>query len=158
AFASNLRTSRLGADISLPGGPAPAGPAAANGPAVPAGGGMVVLAATTSPSGSGGDYTATPLSEAGTWTARGASRAVPYSYPFPVPPVPGGLAPQVSLGYNSQAVDGLSSATNSQASWIGDGWDYQPGYIERDYQSCEQTSAKTGDLCWSANNVTTLSL
>jgi YD repeat-containing protein len=158
AFASNLRTSRLGADISLSGGQAPAGPSAASGQAAPAGGGMVVLAATTSPSGSGGDYTATPLSEAGTWAAGGSSGAFTYTYPIAVPPVPGGLAPQVSLGYSSQAVDGLTSATNGQASWIGDGWDYQPGYIERDYQSCEQTTAKTGDLCWSANNVTTLSL
>ena len=54
-----------------------------------------------------------------------------------MPPVPGGLAPQVSLDYDSQAVDGLTSSTNDQASWIGDGWDYEPGYIERDYQSCE---------------------
>ena len=70
-----------------------------------------------------------------------------------VPPVPGGLAPQVSLGYNSQRVDGLTSSTNDQASWIGDGWDYQPGFIERDYQSCEQNPSggtQTGDLCWSS--------
>jgi RHS repeat-associated protein len=121
----------------------------------------VVLAATTSPSGSAGDYTATQLSEAGTWAAGDSSGAFTYSYPIDVPPVPGGLAPQVSLGYNSQATDGLTSSTNDQASWIGDGWDYQPGYIERDYQSCEQDAAgptKTGDLCWSSNDVTTLSL
>jgi RHS repeat-associated protein len=151
---NNTTASRLGADVSLTSGQASA-PA---GSAAPAAAGMVVLAATTSPSGSGGDYSATPLSEAGTWAAGGSSGAFTYSYPIPVPPVPGGLAPKVGLAYNSQAVDGLTSATNSQASWVGDGWDYQPGYIERSYQSCEQTSAKTGDLCWSSNNVTTLSL
>ena len=96
----------------------------------------MVLAATTSASGSAGDYSATPLSEAGSWAEGGSSGAFTYSYPISVPPVPGGLAPQVSLDYNSQAVDGLTSSTNNQASWIGDGWDYQPGYIERDYQSC----------------------
>jgi hypothetical protein len=69
--------------------------------------------------------------------------------------------PKIALGYDSQAVDGLTSSTNNQASWIGDGWDYSPGYVERDYQSCEQNPAgatKTGDQCWSANNTQTLSL
>jgi len=141
ASANDVTDDRLGADVALPS--------------------TVVLAATTSPSGSAGDYTATPLSEAGTWTAGGSSGAFTYSYPIDVPPVPGGLAPQVSLGYDSQATDGLTSSTNDQASWVGDGWDYEPGFIERDYQSCQQDPAgatKTGDLCWSSNDVTTLSL
>src|SRR3984885_8255160 len=137
--ADDVATSRLGANVTLP-----------------AVGGTAVLAATTGSSGSAGDFSATPLSEAGSWAEGGASGAFTYSYPISVPPVPGGLAPQVSLAYNSQAVDGLTSSTNNQASWIGDGWDYQPGYIERDYQSCEQTSAKTGDLCWSSNDTVTL--
>ena len=118
------------------------------------------------PLGIGGQLLgATPLSEAGTWTAGGSSGAFTYSYPIDVPPVPGGLAPQVASDYDSQAVDGLTSSTNDQASWIGDGWDYQPGYIERDYQSCSQddrrapSAGKTGDLCWSAATTpTTLSL
>ena len=100
--------------------------------------GSAVVAATTSASGSAGNYSATPLSEADAWSAGDQSGAFTYSYPISVPPVPGGLAPQVSLDYNSQATDGLTSSTNDQASWIGDGWDYQPGYIERDYPSCEQ--------------------
>ncbi len=131
---------RLGADVTLPAAGQRSGrePRWAARPCAPA----VVLAATTSPSGSAGDFSATPLSEAGTWAEGGASGAFTYSYPISVPPVPGGLAPQVSLGYNSQAVDGLTSSTNDQASWIGDGWDYQPGYIERDYQSCEQNPCR----------------
>ncbi len=145
--ADDVTDFRLGADVALPqAAAAPAG----------AGAGTAVVAATTSASGSAGDYSATPLSEAGTWAEGGSSGAFTYSYPISAPPVPGGLAPQVSLAYDSQAVDGLTSSTNNQASWIGDGWDYQPGYIERDYQSCEQTSAKTGDLCWSANDTVTL--
>ena len=129
--------------------------------ALPADGAAVVLAATSTPSGSGGNFTATSLSEAGTWSAGGESGAFTYSYPVTVPPVPGGLAPDVSLGYDSQEADGLTSSTNDQASWAGDGWDYSPGYIEEDYQSCEQNASpepKTGDFCYSPNDGTTLSL
>jgi hypothetical protein len=144
ASANDVASGRLGGNITLPAAGSAAGSAApAAGSAAPA----VVLAATTSASGSAGDYSATPLSEAGSWSEGGASGAFTYSYPISVPPVPGGLAPQISLVYNSQAVDGLTSSTNNQASWIGDGWAYEPGYIEQDYQSCQQTSAKTGDLC-----------
>jgi hypothetical protein len=77
------------------------------------------------------------------------------------PPVPGDLRPDVTLAYNSQAVDGLTSTTNSQASWIGDGWDYSPGFIERAYQPCSQNPSgltKTGDLCWPKYDQVTLSL
>lgn len=153
ASANDVHDDRLGADITLPG--AAAG-SLSSGTAP-----SVVVAATTSASGSAGSYKATPLSEAGTWTAGGSSGAFTYSYPIGVPPVPGGLAPQVSLDYNSQATDGLTSSTNNQASWIGDGWGYQPGFIERGYQPCAQNPSgpsKTGDLCWSSNDVTTLSL
>jgi RHS repeat-associated protein len=149
ASADDVATFRLGANVTLP---------AVSGTGGQTGMPGVVLAATTSPSGSAGDYTATPLSEAGTWAEAGSSGAFTYSYPVNVPQVPGGLTPRVSLDYNSQAVDGLTSSTNNQASWIGDGWDYSPGFIERDYESCEQTSAKTGDQCWSSNDTVTLSL
>jgi RHS repeat-associated protein len=120
-----------------------------------------VLAVTSAPSGSGGDYSATSLKPSGSWTAGGSSDGFSWSYPIPAPSVPGGLAPKVALSYDSQSVNGLISSTNNQASWIGDGWDYSPGYVERSYQSCEQNTAplpKTGDTCWSANNTLTLSL
>jgi RHS repeat-associated protein len=129
--------------------------------ALPADGAAVVLAATSTPSGSAGNFTATSLSEAGSWSAGGESGAFTYSYPITVPPVPGGLEPDVSLGYDSQKADGLTSSTNDQASWAGDGWDYSPGYIEENYQSCEQNASpepKTGDFCYSSNDETTLSL
>ncbi|WP_343243287.1 hypothetical protein, partial [Streptomyces sp. SID12501] len=56
---------------------------------------------------------------------------------------------------------------NGQASWVGDGWDYEPGFIERRYRSCADdlkanpakpnndnaTDKKKGDLCWSGDNV-----
>jgi RHS repeat-associated protein len=159
----DLATDQLGADVRLPAAmaAATATPGSSGRSAVApaaAAGAVVVMAATTAPSGSGGSFSATPLSDDGTWSAGGSSGAFTYSYPITVPPVPGGLEPQISLDYDSQSVDGLTSSTNDQASWIGDGWDYSPGYIERDYEPCSQTSANTGDLCWSGNNVTTLSL
>lgn len=167
--ATDPRTAQIGAQVTLPPAPA-AGLAAARAPAASgqvttaayvtaaAAPAAVVLAATSTTSGSGGNYTATPLSEAGTWSAGGSSGAFTYSYPIQVPPVPGGLAPTVSLGYNSQAVDGLTSSTTNQASWIGDGWSYSPGFISRSYKPCSQTSAKTGDLCWSSSDTVTMSL
>jgi RHS repeat-associated protein len=161
----DVRAGQLAGDVTVPSATTTAD-ATADGAGLAAGGSApeVVLAATPAPSGSGGDFTAAPLSEAGTWGGAGSSGAFTYSYPIAVPPVPGGLSPDVSLGYSSQAVDGLTSSTNDQASWIGDGWDYSPGYVERDYQSCETEPpgatnwSKSGDLCWSSNDTVTLSL
>ncbi|HEX5114174.1 MAG TPA: RHS repeat-associated core domain-containing protein [Pseudonocardiaceae bacterium] len=121
----------------------------------------VVVAATSDAGGGGGDFTATSLKPSGQWQSGGAADDFSYSYPIDVPDVPGGFTPQVQLAYDSQSVDGLTSSTNNQASWIGDGWDYSPGFIERSYQSCQQNptgATKTGDDCWSDNNQLTLSL
>ena len=122
----------------------------------------VVLAATSSGSGGGnGDYTASTLQPSGSWQAGGSTDSFTWSYPISVPAVPGGLQPQVQLSYDSQAVDGLISSTNNQASWIGDGWNYSPGSIQRSFGSCAQNptgATQTGDACWSPNNTLTLSL
>ena len=59
-----------------------------------------------------------------------------------MPPVPGGLAPTVALSYDSQATSGLTSSTNNQASWVGDGWNYSPGFIETDYTTCSQDAGR----------------
>ncbi|MFJ9544380.1 RHS repeat-associated core domain-containing protein [Streptomyces sp. NPDC101225] len=113
----------------------------------------MVLAAVAGTSGGGGTYAATSLSPSGQWSGGGSSGAFSYSYPITVPDVPGGLSPSVSLGYNSQSVDGRTSSTNAQASWIGDGWDYSPGFVERTYPACSDDAAngtpKTSDECWS---------
>ncbi|MFC7535684.1 sugar-binding protein, partial [Actinoplanes sp. GCM10030250] len=134
-------------------------------------GGMVARAA----SGSGvvgaldtgasatGDYTATPLQSSGSWAAGSSSGAFTYSYQVQVPETAGGLAPKIGLGYSSQSVDGRTSATNNQASWIGDGWDYAAGSITRTYANCRQDSKtdgssnakhRTADLCWGSQNAT----
>ncbi|WP_406446857.1 polymorphic toxin-type HINT domain-containing protein [Streptomyces sp. NBC_01613] len=113
----------------------------------------MVLAADATSSGGGGTYGATSLASSGQWSAGGSSGAFSYSYPISVPDVPGSLAPSVSLDYSSQSVDGRTSSTNAQSSWIGDGWDYSPGFVERSYASCSDDTAggspKTSDECWS---------
>jgi RHS repeat-associated protein len=150
--ADNTRADQAGADVTLPG----TATAAARGgtgltarltsaaSAAPA-----VLALTATASGSGGNFAAEPYSEADAWVTGDSSGAFTYSSPISVPPVPGGLEPEVSLDYNSQATDGLTSSTNNEASWVGDGWDYSPGYIEVDYPSCSSLvlAPPTGDLC-----------
>ena len=72
----------------------------------------------------------------------------------------GGPAPQIGLGYSSGSVDGRMASTNNQTSWVGEGWDYWPGFIERRYKPCVDDMAdgnntvKTGDLCWARQNLT----
>ena len=120
-----------------------------------------VVAAVSSAGGGGGTFAATSLKPSDVWQAGGSSDAFDWSYPIDVPDVPGDLQPQVSLDYNSQSQDGLTSSTNNQASWVGDGFNYNPGFIERSYQSCDQNpagSTKTEDQCWSDSNTLTLSL
>lgn len=121
-------------------------------------GSSIVVAADSTASSAVGTYTATSLSSSGAWSAGGTSGAFTYGYPIAVPPSVGGSAPNVTLSYDSSSVDGRTSATNAQGSWIGDGWDYTPGYIERSYQPCAQDGiANSGDLCW-GGNILTLSL
>ncbi|GAB7048336.1 ricin-type beta-trefoil lectin domain protein [Catenuloplanes indicus] len=137
-------------------------PAAANARAAAAASSGVVGALDTGAS-SAGDFTATPLLSSGSWAAGQSSGAFTYSYQVHVPETAGGLNPKVALGYSSQTVDGRTSATNNQASWIGDGWDYSAGSITRTYTSCAQDSKtpgannkdhRSGDMCWGSHNAT----
>ncbi|KAB8189125.1 sugar-binding protein [Nonomuraea phyllanthi] len=122
------------------------------------GGTPTVLAAVAGTSGASGDYKATPLSPSSTWQVNLNTGDFAWSYGIPVPEVPGGLAPDVELGYSSGAVDGRTANTNNQSSWIGDGFDLWPGYIERSYKSCADDGVenadgmKPGDLCWAYDN------
>ncbi|MFI9366750.1 polymorphic toxin-type HINT domain-containing protein [Kitasatospora sp. NPDC053057] len=118
-------------------------------------GGPVVIAPTPSPSGAMGSYAATPLSPSSAWKAGSNAGNFTYGYPIQVPGSLGGAVPTVALGYNSAAVDGKTSATNSQSSWIGDGWGYEPGYIERSYRGCDKAGITgSADLCWGGQNAT----
>ncbi|MFE0461333.1 polymorphic toxin-type HINT domain-containing protein [Kitasatospora sp. NPDC058965] len=112
------------------------------------------VAAVAGTSGSQGNYGATSLSASGSW-AQSSSGAFTYGFPIQVPPSLGGAAPQVALSYNSQSVDGETSARNAQSSWIGDGWDYAPGFIERSYKSCANDGiSNSADECWAGWNAT----
>jgi len=123
------------------------------------GGTLVALSAAAN--GPEGDYSATPLSASSTWSSGGATGDFSWSYPMRVPPPIGGPAPQLSLSYSAQSVDGRSDATNSQPSWVGEGFEYAPGFIERKYIACaddmsgdHNNTEKTGDLCWRSDNAT----
>ncbi|MEV6304071.1 ricin-type beta-trefoil lectin domain protein [Actinoplanes sp. NPDC051861] len=158
-LSGNLSISKLTAeDAATPGGTGGMQRAAA----AAAGSSGVVGALDTGASASG-DFTATPLLSSGSWAAGSSSGAFTYGYQVQVPETAGGLTPKVKLGYSSQSVDGRTSSTNNQASWIGDGWDYNAGAITRTYANCRQdskkkgsnnTEHKTADLCWGSKNAT----
>ncbi|GAA1082789.1 RHS repeat-associated core domain-containing protein [Nocardiopsis metallicus] len=121
------------------------------------GSGMLLAAVASGDSEEGtGDYSATPLSPSSTWNVGIQSGGFSWNYPIQTPNVAGGLAPEISLGYSSQSVDGRTSGTNNQTSWIGEGFDYHPGYIERRYQTCQEDGddTKIPDQCWSHHNAT----
>ncbi|MFF4241692.1 hypothetical protein ACFYYL_38010, partial [Actinomadura geliboluensis] len=119
-----------------------------------------VLAAVAGASSDKGDYTATSLSPSSSWQISPQSGDFNWSYPLRTPPVPGGLQPQLALGYSSSSIDGRTSNTSSQPSWVGDGFDLWPGYIQRSYKSCKDDGvAKNpthgtypGDQCWGYDN------
>ncbi|EGX59580.1 hypothetical protein SZN_12073 [Streptomyces zinciresistens K42] len=115
-----------------------------------------VLAATAGSGGDGGDYKATSLTPSAQWGVDTSSGAFTWNYPMTTPPVPGGLQPTVGLSYNSQSIDGQTATTNNQGSWIGQGFSYEPGYIERRYKPCADDGRDDtfGDQCWAFDNAT----
>ncbi|MFJ4839321.1 RHS repeat-associated core domain-containing protein [Streptomyces sp. NPDC088746] len=114
-----------------------------------------VYALTSGSSSDKGDYRASTLSPTGKWDVSLGSGAFTYSVPIEVPDPPVGEAPSLSLNYNSQSVDGRTSTSNNQSSWVGMGWDLNVGYIERRYRNCTQDGHPTfGDLCWDSPNST----
>ncbi|HVK26548.1 MAG TPA: RHS repeat-associated core domain-containing protein [Actinokineospora sp.] len=122
----------------------------------------MVVASVGESAGPQGNYAASSLSPSGTWSVSGNSGSFGWSYPIGVPPSAAGPAPSVALSYGSSGVDGLTSGTNNQSSWIGLGWNYSPGFIERTYRTCSQDPAvpaarQTPDLCW-AGPIVTLNL
>ncbi|GIF38687.1 polymorphic toxin-type HINT domain-containing protein [Actinoplanes xinjiangensis] len=121
-----------------------------------------LVAATAAPSGPAGDYSASKLSQSSTWSAGGNSGNFGWAYPMRVPPSLGGPAPELSLSYSSQSVDGQHAASNNQPSRVGEGFgEVADAFIERRYQSCAtdmgesaNNKKKTGDQCWETDNAT----
>jgi RHS repeat-associated protein len=123
--------------------------------------GSAVFAVTAAAAGPSGNYGATALSSSATWSAGGSSGDFNWAYPIRVPPAVGGPAPQVSLAYSSGSVDGRTAATNNQPSWVGLGFEFWPGQIERKYRPCAEdmtggnnANRPTGDQCWFSDNAT----
>ncbi|GAA0421055.1 hypothetical protein Aca07nite_10930 [Actinoplanes capillaceus] len=149
---NDVKTGRVTADI----------PVGDTGTAMTARSTLVALAAA--PSGEAGDFTATSLAASATWSAGGNSGGFNWNYPIRVPPASSSLIPSLSLAYASGNVDGRSEVTNNQPSWLGEGFDYAPGFIERSFVNCSQDMDEdvdganndkvTGDLCWRNDNAT----
>ncbi|MEV5728041.1 polymorphic toxin-type HINT domain-containing protein [Streptomyces pharetrae] len=131
-----------------------------------AAGDTAVVGAMDSGAGNGGSFKATPLASDGKWEVAGSSGAFVWEYPLTVPSPPAGPAPRISFTYNSQNVDGRTAVSSPQASWVGEGWNYDAGYIERRHRTCEDdrkpldsgtpnntaSKDKTSDLCWVSYN------
>lgn len=63
-----------------------------------------------------------------------------YSYKIDVPPGTNGLAPKLSVSYNSHSAKG-------KAGWVGSGWDIPLSYVQRDIEyTRKDTSDDTFDL------------
>ena len=123
--------------------------------------GGALLALSGGSSGGSGSYGASSLSPSAIWSAGGNTGDFTWSYPIRVPPALGGPAPTISLGYSSSGVDGRMASTNNQPSWLGEGFDWRPGLIERRYNACAEdmgsganNTVKTGDQCWETDNAT----
>ncbi|WMX46451.1 hypothetical protein RGF97_18605 [Streptomyces roseicoloratus] len=125
--------------------------------AAPAGTQAAVYALTATASSAKGDYKATPLSPSASWSVSNSSGGFSWSYPLRMVPTPGDIAPDVTIGYSSQSADGRTGATNNQGSWIGEGFGYEPDYVERSYKSCsEDGHAGSTEQCWAFDNATVM--
>ena len=130
-------------------------------PTTASGQNATLLVAASDSASSQGDYKATSLAASATWNAGGNTGDFTWSYPMRVPPVPSGLTPEVAISYSSASVDGRTANSNSQPSWVGEGFSLWPGYIERRYKSCEDDGApkdewgnSPADQCWGYDNAT----
>ena len=129
-------------------------------------GAATVIGATDSTGqegGQGGDYAQDGLSSAGSWAQSGSSGDFTYTYTVDLPGSSSSLTPDADLSYDSGTVDGTTSTTQAQASWIGDGWASQDSYVEQTFTPCDDQpegsagSVTTTDECYDGQ-ILTLSL
>src|SRR6266540_103308 len=146
---NNPTTGRVWADVAVAAQLVSAGDRrvalALGGPVPDSGGTVLAVMSVESSDGNGPDFSKTPLSPAFSWQAGTQSGDFSWSYPLRSPPAPAGAAPSVSLGYSSGAVDGRTNGQGAQTSWLGEGWSYEPGYVERAYRSCADDVATYRD-------------
>lgn len=119
-------------------------------------GAATVIAATDSTGqegGAGGNYAST-LSSEGSWGQSGSSGDFTYTYKVDSPAATTSLAPDASLSYDSGSVDGKTSNTQAQSSWVGDGWTTQDSFVEQEFTPCSDSpegsagSVTTSDECY----------
>ena len=129
-------------------------------------GAATVLGATDSTGqegGEGGNYAQDGLSSAGSWSQSGSSGDFTYTYTVATPDSSSALVPDISLSYDSGTVDGTTSTSQAQSSWVGDGWATQDSYVEQTYTPCDDDpegaagSVTTTDECYDGQ-ILTLSL
>ncbi|MEW1629729.1 polymorphic toxin-type HINT domain-containing protein [Streptomyces sp. NPDC089173] len=114
-----------------------------------------LVAVAAGPSSAQGSYKATALAPSASWSVANSSGGFSWSYPLRTVPTPGGQSPSVGLGYSSQSADGRTAVTNNQGSWVGEGFSYDPGYIERRYKPCSEDGHPTSaEQCWAFDNAT----
>ncbi|WP_406062944.1 RHS repeat-associated core domain-containing protein [Micromonospora sp. NBC_00860] len=115
--------------------------------------GTTLMAMTASDSSVMGDYKASKLSATSSWQTVLGTGGFGWTSPIRMPATANGFSPAVGISYSSQAVDGRTAATNNQGSWIGEGFSYEPGFIERRYKPCSDDGHDTsGDQCWARDN------
>ncbi|MGW4786512.1 RHS repeat-associated core domain-containing protein [Streptomyces sp. NPDC004230] len=145
---NDVKTGTVSADVT-------AAPAPAEGVSGMAATATSLVAVAAGPSSAQGTYKATALSPSASWSVATSSGGFNWNYPLRTVPTPGGLVPTVGLGYSSQSADGRTSATNNQGSWIGEGFSYDPGYIERRYKPCaDDGHTGSAEQCWAFDNAT----
>nr|WP_253267828.1 polymorphic toxin-type HINT domain-containing protein [Streptomyces asoensis] len=145
---NDVKSGTVSADVT-------AAPAPADGVSTMAADAASLVAVAAGPSSAQGTYKATALSPSSSWSVAPSSGGFSWNYPLNSVPTPGGLTPTVGLGYSSQSADGRTSATNNQGSWIGEGFSYDPGYIERRYKPCsEDGHDSSAEQCWAFENAT----
>ncbi|MEV4758246.1 RHS repeat-associated core domain-containing protein [Micromonospora sp. NPDC049559] len=120
-----------------------------------------LFAVVAAAAGTAGNFGETSLSPSSTWQAGGPSGDFSWNYPMEIPPALNGPVPELALNYSSGSVDGRTTGTNNQPSWVGEGFELAPGgFIERRYTPCASdmknganNTTKTGDLCWGTDNL-----
>ncbi|MEO3974993.1 RHS repeat-associated core domain-containing protein [Streptomyces sp. CAU 1734] len=116
-----------------------------------------LVALSAGASSSQGSFAATGLAPSAKWSVAPSTGGFTWSYPMRTVPVAGALTPQVGLSYSSQGTDGRTSTTNNQGSWVGEGFGYEPGYIERQYKPCTEDGHKgSAEQCWAFDNATVM--
>ncbi|GAA4887159.1 polymorphic toxin-type HINT domain-containing protein [Streptomyces coeruleoprunus] len=114
---------------------------------------FTVLALSAGTSSDRGTYEATPLSPSATWAGGGSNGDFTWFYPMDTVPAPAGPTPSLSINYSAQSVDGRTSSTSAQPSWVGEGFDLPVSYIERSYGNCDDDGQDGKfDQCWKEDN------